>query len=127
MNQCVVIPYLYSVFTTNVFYLQNINLVFFYLSLQASGFPYVCSHVTCGATFKSKSGYQQHMKRHLGIFKYHCPYCQKGLGSSEYVKEHLRIHHTGLHGYHCNKCRQEFPNVSKLRIHLDQNQCQDQR
>ena len=92
-------------------------------SFQMSGTTFICSHIGCGTTFKSKSGYQQHMKRHLGIYKYHCPYCNKGLDSSNNVKEHLRIHHTGIHGYHCTKCKLQCDNVHALKDHLEQNKC----
>ena len=84
---------------------------------------YPCSHPGCGAVLNFEKNYHQHMKRHLGIYPYHCPYCNKGLSATGQMKYHLKSQHTGLMGFHCNKCRQEFRHVRQLKFHLEQNNC----
>ena len=81
-----------------------------------------CTYPGCNAKLKYKRGLDEHMKRHEGIYRYVCPYCDKGLGGTSNAKLHIQ-HHTGLYGYHCNKCQLEFPKVKLLKAHLDQKSC----
>ena len=83
----------------------------------------MCTEPGCGAHLKTKWNYKQHMKRHLGLYHYYCPYCNKGLGNTLRVKEHLQKYHTGLLGYHCLKCSLEFDTVHLLKEHLSQKSC----
>ena len=85
------------------------------------GFP--CTYPGCGAILKFKNNYNLHMRKHQGIYPYHCPYCNKGLGATQLVKRHLMTSHTGLLGFHCITCKQEFQNVLQLTLHLQQNSC----
>ena len=99
-------------------------IVLFTFQVLSSGcalFP--CTQPGCGAVLKTKWSHSQHMKRHLGIYLYHCPYCNKGLSGTTNVKEHLKAQHTGLLGFHCVKCQQEFKSVHELRDHLEQQNC----
>ena len=84
---------------------------------------YKCTHPGCAATFITRSGYLMHIKRHSGVYFYNCPYCQKGMSSTNVVKKHLKAAHTGKLGYHCNRCQEEFLNVHILKSHLQQNVC----
>ena len=84
---------------------------------------YQCDKQGCGSVFKHKRNLTQHRKKHINIYPYNCPYCNKGIGNSKNVKNHLKVNHTGLFGFHCIKCRKEFENIHKLRDHLQQNNC----
>ena len=97
----------------------------FYFLFQAlvGGGGYPCTYPGCGAILKFKTNFAPHMRKHLGIYQYYCPYCNKGLSATNDIKKHLRIHHTGLYGYHCNKCKKEFENVHRLKDHLAQKSC----
>ena len=97
----------------------------FIFQMISAGF-YACSHPGCGAIIKSKSDFSWHVKRHLGIFKYNCPYCSKGVSNTGMLKEHLKTHHTGLLGYHCITCKQEMRSVHELKAHLQQESCKPQ-
>ena len=94
-----------------------------YIHFQNSCGPYICSYPGCGAAIKRRSHFNWHMKKHLGIYPYNCPYCDKGVNNTGMLKEHLKTHHTGINGYHCIKCKLEFPNVHQLRAHLQNNIC----
>ena len=97
-----------------------------YVSLfpfQNSDRRYPCTYPNCGAIFKYYDGYRHHMKRHQGIYLYQCPYCQKGLSSTNATKHHLKSQHTGQFGYHCIKCQLEFGNIHQLKTHLELNNC----
>ena len=83
-----------------------------------------CTHPGCGATFRSKSGYQRHLKRHMGIYQYQCPYCDKGINTPHDIKTHLQHHHTGMLGFHCVHCKGEFETIHLLKTHLQKNTCQ---
>ena len=65
------------------------------------------------------------MKRHLGIYLYHCPYCNKGLSGTTNVKEHLKAQHTGLLGFHCIKCGQDCKTFKALKMHLESCECKE--
>ena len=82
-----------------------------------------CEHVGCGSTFASIRGYQQHVKRHSGIYQYPCPYCNKGFSATINLKKHLRLEHTGMLGFHCTRCGEEFQNLNRLRNHLQFGNC----
>ena len=84
---------------------------------------YLCTHENCGKVIKTQLGFKRHLERHQGIYQYYCPYCRKGLSSTNDIKEHLHKQHTGILGYSCIKCRQEFQTVHVLKDHLDQNDC----
>ena len=92
-----------------------------FVLFQVSVYP--CTYAGCGAKFRSKSGLYMHNKRHFGLYMYYCPYCNKGIQSTERVKDHLKKQHTGLYGYHCNKCRQELQDVHLLKKHIEENVC----
>ena len=98
---------------------------FFHSSLLQNYIPmrFHCSHPGCNAMLKTKWSYQQHMKRHSGIYIYQCPYCEKGLNATKDIKHHLKSYHTGLWGFHCNKCQQDMNNVHHLKSHLQENSC----
>ena len=59
------------------------------------------------------------MKKHAGIYPYHCPYCNKGIHTLDSIKVHIKTHHTGLLGFHCNRCKLEFNQINELKSHLD--------
>ena len=86
---------------------------------------YVCSHPGCGAKSNKKWNHLQHMKRHLGIYQYQCPYCNKGLSATRDIKRHLKNMHTGLFGFHCVTCRQEFETIHLLKAHVEKLDCQN--
>ena len=85
---------------------------------------YHCEIPGCGAVLKTRWSITQHMKKHMGIYQYHCPYCNKGFYSTTRVKQHLQKQHTGLLGYHCVKCKQEFESIHLLKVHIEENKCQ---
>ena len=51
--------------------------------------PFVCPE--CGKTFARKDKLQDHIDLHKGLFKYKCPFCQKGLNNSGALCNHKRI------------------------------------
>ena len=55
---------------------------------------YACTYTGCQAIFKSKSGLYMHHNRHLGKYMYNCPYCDKGIHSTDMLKGHLKKYHT---------------------------------
>ena len=54
----------------------------------------------------------------MGIYQYQCPYCNKGINTTNGTKTHIKKYHTGIKGFHCNRCRQEFDSVHQLKVHL---------
>ena len=99
---------------------------YFMFQISSSSTFYPCTHVGCSAVLKTVWSYQQHMRRHAGIYQYNCPYCNKGLNSTTHVKEHLKSQHTGLLGFHCIRCRQEFKHLQLLKTHLMESHCRGQ-
>ena len=91
--------------------------------MQTEEGSFACTYPGCGAVFRHRTGCYTHMRRHRGIYLYHCPYCNKGLSATRDIKYHLRKYHTGLLGYHCVTCKQEFKNVKMLKLHLEQKKC----
>ena len=104
-------------------FLKHITVHLLFVCLQVAR-AYHCTFGGCGACLSTRRGFQMHMKRHLGIYQYQCPYCNKGLSATNDIKYHLRSEHTGMFGIHCNLCRQEFDNVRLLKAHLEANVCQ---
>ena len=51
--------------------------------------PFICNE--CGRTFARKDKLQDHIDLHKGLFKYKCPFCQKGLNNSGALCNHKRI------------------------------------
>ena len=51
--------------------------------------PFVCPE--CGKAFARKDKLQDHIDLHKGLFKYKCPFCQKGLNNSGALCNHKRI------------------------------------
>ena len=51
--------------------------------------PFICTE--CGRTFARKDKLQDHIDLHKGLFKYKCPFCQKGLNNSGALCNHKRI------------------------------------
>ena len=103
----------------------QIGALLYYVALlfQFTGPGLSCTYPGCGAVLKSRWGYQQHMKRHVGIHQYYCPYCNKGLSGTKDIKRHLKSQHTGLFGFHCVRCRVEFETIHLLKAHLNQKSC----
>ena len=96
--------------------------ILFYF-FQTSDGPFLCSYPGCGVSIKRKGDFTCHMKKHLGIYRYYCPYCVKGIHNTSMLKDHIRIHHTGKHGYHCVHCNKELHNVRLLKQHLEESNC----
>jgi len=51
--------------------------------------PFICPE--CGKAFARKDKLQDHIDLHKGLFKYKCPFCQKGLNNSGALCNHKRI------------------------------------
>ena len=105
----------WEVNTVTLYWMKSTSKSFLCLRFQTV-FP--CSYPGCGIILKSKHTYQQHVKRHMGIYQFQCPYCNKGINRTNDMKEHLKKYHTGIRGFHCIKCQQEFTSVHQLKDHL---------
>ena len=103
-------------------HLQSLLCSYFQKLSTAPG-DYVCDQPGCTASFKSVRAYQIHMKRHLGLFQYQCPYCDRSFSSGLNIKEHLRDKHTGIHGFYCVHCKVEMQNLYWLKEHLKHSSC----
>ena len=67
--------------------------------------PFVCPE--CGRTFARKDKLQDHIDLHKGLFKYKCPFCQKGLNNSGALCNHKRI---------CTSNPERFSSLNDARI-----------
>ena len=97
--------------------------MYFYLTLcfvflrqiQPTG-AYVCS--LCNKPFKYKRSLQVHKKTHQGIYRYICPYCNKGCTSTAMLKGHIANKHTGVKEFKCSLCNEEFTYPVNLKTHM---------
>ncbi|XP_050306936.1 zinc finger protein 681-like [Anthonomus grandis grandis] len=85
----------------------------------------------CGQNFKSKNGYENHMKKHNSAdddFKlltlnkgeeedYQCPICGKEFNQKISKKRHMAIH-TGETRYQCEHCGKKFIHHSSFNMHM---------
>ena len=70
----------------------------------------------CYKTLSSLS-YKMHMDAHNKIYRYRCPYCNKGFNATNSLKSHVSWH-TGIKEYACELCGKEYRNNSNLTAHM---------
>jgi KRAB domain-containing zinc finger protein len=69
----------------NLLYQLKLHIKSIHLDIK----PHVCQE--CGKAFSRKDKLQDHIDLHKGLFKYKCPFCQKGLNNSGALCNHKRI------------------------------------
>merc|ERR1712129_113244 len=79
--------------------------------------PFICSFDSCGKRFTTKTGLNEHIKRHIGDKRHKCPYCNKAFVSSSNLKGHIRTH-TGEKPFECKHCEMKFSHNNSLRTHI---------
>ena len=67
----------------------------------------------------NSTGLRQHANLHLGIYRYHCSYCGKGMSSITALKEHEGAVHTNTDAFHCEQCGDTFRRFMSLKEHRE--------
>ncbi|KAK2164450.1 hypothetical protein LSH36_63g05057 [Paralvinella palmiformis] len=70
----------------------------------------------CGSLYSSRSNLFAHQRLHAGRYPYYCPVCQKGCGSTTYLRSHLSSTHGMSVEFKC-ECGREFDNMKMLKEH----------
>lgn len=73
----------------------------------------------CNKVIRDKSGLRRHLNIHLGIYRYHCQYCGKGMSSATGLKEHESTLHTFQDSFVCGVCGETFRRFLQLKQHKD--------
>ncbi len=71
----------------------------------------------CGKTILSKFGYDAHVARHSGKFKFWCSTCEKGYWNRANYDQHMNKH-LGI-TFSCELCTKKFLVKSSLKRHLE--------
>ena len=84
-------------------------------------FPVSC-HL-CHKILQTKVGYDDHMKRHQGVYRYNCTFCNKGFSGLKDLKEHT-TKHTNENYFKCTKCTESFRYHNQWKTHEEKHKTQ---
>ena len=71
----------------------------------------------CGKKFKSKYGFEIHMKRHNQQFDHKCSSCGAAFMTSSHLSVHRLARHTDGHRFTCIECGKGFKSKGSLKTH----------
>jgi uncharacterized Zn-finger protein len=80
---------------------------------------FTCTHEGCERTYTNSFNLKRHIESyHLGLKKFFCAICNKGLSSKQNMREHSFIHE-GTKPYKCKfpRCPESFRQLSQLKMH----------
>lgn len=75
---------------------------------------YSCSY--CEDKFISRSGWNLHMKRHVGKYEFFCVICRKGFMKRNDYEGHMNVH-MNLKPFDCSNCNKSFAYKQSLLHH----------
>lgn len=61
----------------------------------------------CGKSFATKSSWSEHIKLHMGKYRYTCPQCGKGFRVKTHFEGHMNSH-MNLRPFCCRLCNKSF-------------------
>ena len=102
---------------------QSALMILFYIWLLCVFFQTCYQCPQCSNVMSTKQGYDQHMRRHMGTYRYTCHYCSKGFSSKKDMMQHMTIH-TNQNYFKCKFCEQTFRYHIARKNH--ERQCQGQ-
>ncbi|XP_039435342.1 transcription factor grauzone-like [Culex pipiens pallens] len=84
---------------------------------------------TCGREFKTKTCFDKHTKRHMGVVEdtsIECTECHEILHNKATLKKHMIAKHTQTTEQHiCNQCGKQAPNKFALESHKRKVHCEE--
>ncbi len=75
-----------------------------------------CICPDCGRAFTTRSGFLEHMKRHMGRYRYNCNLCQKGFMNRQHYLGHMNMHENRK-PFACQLCKKTFTLKSNAMSH----------
>ena len=80
-----------------------------------------CVYPNCTRRYKSKVGYNQHIKTHMDWqSEFSCPVCDKGFDFKKYLDEHLKVHSNDL-PQKCPYCNKWYKWRSSVEVNIKLN------
>ena len=73
-----------------------------------------CEH--CGHCLTSAHSLRLHMNRHLGLFRFRCPVCNKGFHQKLHLRGHMSSHDKALQSQ-CPGCDKAFAREDTMKRH----------